>query len=260
MIKLIASDIDGTLLPEGGKELNPEIFDLILELEKHNIHFAVASGRQLQSEQWLFTPVKDHISYISDNGAICMHEGKSHVITKFERNLAMRIIKELDKFPNCNVTVSSPTTQYIKGNSDEFYTYLTKHLSYDVTVIDSFEKIEEPIIKIAYLDLVTNQASFEHFHTMFEKEIRVVTAGNQWIDFIPFDSNKGTALKFLLEQKQLSPSEVISFGDQQNDIEMLQLTEKSYAMAHARSEIKKYATNETASVVQTLRELIRTLE
>lgn len=260
MIKLIASDIDGTLLPEGGKELNTEIFDLILKLEKHDIRFAVASGRQLQSEQWLFSPVKERISYISDNGAICMHEGQSYVITKFEHNLATRIIKELDKFPNCNVTVSSPTTQYIKGNSDEFYTYLTKHLSYDVTVIDAFEKIEEPIIKIAYLDLITNEESFKHFRGMFEKEIRVVTAGNQWVDFIPFDSNKGTALKFLLAKMNLKPSEVISFGDQQNDIEMLQFTEKSYAMAHAKPEIKKFATDVTESVEETLRKLIRTLE
>ena len=88
----------------------------------------------------------------------------------------------------------------------------------------------------------------------------MVTAGNQWVDFIPFDSNKGTALKFLLNQMNLTPAEAISFGDQQNDIEMLQFTEKSYAMAHAKSEIKKYATDETESVIQTLRQLIRTLE
>ena len=259
MIKLIASDIDGTILPEGGKELNPEIFDVILELEKHDIHFAVASGRQLQSEQWLFSPVKDHISYIADNGAICMHKGEVHVITKFQQDLAIKIIKELEKRPNCNVTVSSPTTQYIKGNSEEFYTYLTKHLSYDVTIIDDFTKIDEPIIKIAYLDLVTNEASFKHFYDLFNKDIRVVTAGNRWVDFIPFDSNKGTALKFLLNQMNLTPAEVISFGDQQNDIEMLQFTKKSYAMAHAKPEIKKYATDETESVTHTLRELLRTL-
>ena len=257
MVKLISSDIDGTLMPEGSKEMNPEIYDVILELKKHNIHFVVASGRQLNSEQQLFAPVKDQISYIAENGAICLHEGKLHVITEFHRDFAMKIIRELNKFPNCKVTVSSPTTQYIQGYSEEFYTYLTKHLYYNVTVIDSFENIKEPIVKIAYLDLKTYQESLVHFRSMFEKEIGVVTAGNQWIDFIPYDSHKGTALKFILKQRNLSPSEAISFGDQQNDIEMLQLTEKSYAMAHARPEIKKYATDETESVVQTLRELIK---
>ena len=46
MIKLIASDLDGTLLQNGAQELNPEIYDLILALKERGIHFAAASGRQ----------------------------------------------------------------------------------------------------------------------------------------------------------------------------------------------------------------------
>ena len=49
MIKLIASDLDGTLLRNGAQEINPEIFDLILRLKEKDIHFAAASGRQLYS-------------------------------------------------------------------------------------------------------------------------------------------------------------------------------------------------------------------
>ena len=67
MIKLIASDLDGTLLQNGAQELNPEIYDLILALKERGIHFAAASGRQYASERNLFKPIADEIQD-SSNG------------------------------------------------------------------------------------------------------------------------------------------------------------------------------------------------
>ena len=259
MIKLVASDIDGTLLPEGMKDLNPEIYDIILELKKNNISFIAASGRQLESQELLFAPIVDEISYISENGAICKLLGKQYVISEFDRALAMRIIEEVEKYPNCNLTVSTPSTQYIKAGNQEFHDYMSNHLRYQVTPIASFKDIHEPIVKMAFLDTVTTSASFEHFKSLFKNEIRVVTAGNLWVDFIPFTSNKGTALQFILDKLQLTADEAICFGDQQNDIEMLDLLTNSYAMAHSKSDVQKHATHITESVEKTLRELLKTL-
>ena len=258
MIKLIASDIDGTLLPEGKKELNPEIYDLILELKEHGIHFVAASGRQLESQMLLFSPVANDISYLSENGAMCQLHGERHVISEFDRDFAMRIIDELEKRPECKVTISTPHTQYVKSGDDDFYRHMTTELKYHITVIDSLTDINEPILKIAFLDTVNHDESFEHFNKLFGKEIKVVNAGNLWIDFIPFESNKGTGLKFVLEKLGLTPSEAICFGDQQNDIEMLEYTETSYVMAHSKPDVQKHATNITKSVEETLRELLKT--
>lgn len=255
MIKLVASDIDGTLLPEGQTSLNPAIYQIIKELKKKDIHFVVASGRQLDSQKLLFEPVADDISYISENGAICMHKGKQYIISEFERDFAMRIIGEVEKRPNCKLAISTPSTQYIKTNDNEFYEHMSKHLKYNITAIDSFQDITEPIVKIAFLDSVTTQESYEHFQSLFGKEIKIANAGNMWIDFIPFDSNKGTALKFLLEKVNLTPSEAVSFGDQQNDLEMLAFTGTSYAMTHSKEEIQTHATHTTDSVEKTLCEL-----
>ena len=57
MIKLVASDIDGTLLPEGTDKINPEIFEVILKLKEKGILFAAASGRHYCSISRLFEPV-----------------------------------------------------------------------------------------------------------------------------------------------------------------------------------------------------------
>ena len=65
-------------------------------------------------------------------------------------------------------------------------------------------------------------------------------------------------MKFVLEKLGLTPSEAICFGDQQNDIEMLEYTETSYVMAHSKPDVQKHATNITESVEETLRELLKT--
>mgnify|MGYP000388097175 CR=1 FL=1 len=66
MVKLIASDLDGTLLQNGARDVNPIVFDQIRTLKEHGILFAAASGRQYLNLRRLFTPVQDDIAYIAE--------------------------------------------------------------------------------------------------------------------------------------------------------------------------------------------------
>ena len=45
--------------------------------------------------------------------------------------------------------------------------------------------------------------------------------GNEWIDFIPFGTNKAKGIQRISERYHISPEECIAFGDEYNDIEML---------------------------------------
>ena len=65
MIKLIASDLDGTLLKEGTMDINPEIYDIIRKLKAKGIVFAAVSGREYDSIERVFAPVKDDIYFIA---------------------------------------------------------------------------------------------------------------------------------------------------------------------------------------------------
>ncbi len=70
MIKLIASDVDGTLVEDGTFRLNPEYYDVIKELDRRGILFVAASGRQYSSMKRLFSPVLNHMDFISES-AVC---------------------------------------------------------------------------------------------------------------------------------------------------------------------------------------------
>ena len=69
-IRLICSDIDGTLLQYGKKELEDEIFEQIRELHRRGILFCPASGRQYTCLRKLFAPVADCCVFLCENGGV----------------------------------------------------------------------------------------------------------------------------------------------------------------------------------------------
>ena len=91
MIKLVASDIDGTLLPEGTAQINPEIFEVIRKLKEKDILFAAASGRHYTSMSKLFEPVKHDMIFITENGAYVCCRGYDML----EQVIDWELIREL---------------------------------------------------------------------------------------------------------------------------------------------------------------------
>lgn len=257
MIKLIASDLDGTLLPPGERFLNPELFDLILELKKQGILFVAASGRQLASLQTLFQPVINDISYIAENGAVCIHENELIYTSEIDRDLIFRIADAIKSRPNCKPLISCMDTCYIESGDEDFL-YDIRHTYHNVvSAIDDFRLIREPFLKIAVFDSSDPIGAAEYFRELFQEEIKVVTSGNDWVDFVPMNSNKGTALQALLDKLGIDSADAVTFGDQQNDIEMLSLTGTSYVVSSAAPDVAKYASGITDSVIETLKELIK---
>ena len=84
MIKLVASDLDGTLLLNGAQQLPEEIFPLIRELKKLGILFVAASGRQYPNMRRLFDPVADEMAFICENGALAVRNEKVFYQDNFE--------------------------------------------------------------------------------------------------------------------------------------------------------------------------------
>ena len=127
-------------------------------------------------------------------------------------------------------------------------------------IVDDVAAVEGPILKIAICNMKDGphiiDKYLKHLQDMFGSEIKVVTSGNIWIDFIAPGANKGTALQTLLDQLHISPEECMAFGDQYNDVEMLQLVGTSYAMSNAAPGISYYSTYVTDSVEDVLEDLI----
>ena len=256
MIKLVASDIDGTLLKYGEQKLNPELFDIIRQLKKKGIHFIAASGRQYASIVNLFEPVKDEISYITENGSLCIHNGEVLSRGTIDRELGIRIFEEIRKREHCDAVLSCEEACYIETADKEFFRHLVEDMANKVIRVDDLSTVASPFLKIAIFDNVTPEETFVHFREEFKSDIKVVTSGNEWIDFISPEANKGTALQVFLDYFNILPEECMAFGDQHNDIEMLHLAGEGYAMSDDAPGVASHSTYVTDSVIETLKELL----
>lgn len=264
MIKLIASDLDGTLLLNDAQELTPRAIDLIRRLTQKGVHFVAASGRQYSNERRLFDPIKDEISYIAENGSLCIHNGEVISRSVIDPELVSRIFAELKKEKSFEILVSREDTCFIENNSPAFVNHIVNVMKNTTQIIDDVRNIEGPIIKIAICNMTDGphiiDKYLKHLQDIFGNEIKVVTSGNIWIDFIAPGTNKGAALQTLLDTLHIQPEECMAFGDQYNDIEMLQCVGTSYAMSTAAPGISYYSTYVTNSVEEVLEDLLATIE
>lgn len=261
MIRLIASDLDGTLLQNGAQELPPRTVELIRELTRRGVHFAAASGRQYYSERHIFRDLKDRISYISHNGALCTHQNKIISCTAVPDDLALRIIDEVRKNPDYFLLVSRPEACYVESGNERFYRHMKEVMNFRVKTVKDIRDVELPVIKIAVAAKSENRPLdyLRHLQSLFGDEIRAVTSGTIWIDFITPGCNKGTALRQLMMVLDISPEECMAFGDEYNDIEMLKTAGRSYAMSNGAPGIAGYASCTTDSVEDVLEEVLREL-
>ena len=70
---------------------------------------------------------------------------------------------------------------------------------------------------------------------------KITTSGNIWVDFITPGASKGHALHTLMNLLNIDKEESASFGDQYNDLEMLEATAYSYVMESGAEGLEKYA-------------------
>ena len=255
MIKLISSDLDGTILKNGAQQLPAGFCDIVKRLKEKGIQFAAASGRQYYNLRLLFDPVKDDIHYIAENGSLCVCHNQ--VISKglIERDLGFRIFKAVRERGGCHCLLSCESACYTDSKDPAFIRHILDVVRYDMRIVDRLEEITEPFLKIAVCDFSGTDNIMAYFQKMFEAEIKVVTSGMIWIDFIAPNANKGTALANLAEHLGVMPEECMAFGDQYNDVEMLKFAGTSYAMADCAPGISQYSTDVTDSVEDVLKRL-----
>ena len=221
-IQLVASDIDGTLLLNGAKALDPEIFKLIRELHKKGILFMAASGREYTNLHNLFAPVADDIAFLCLNGCLTFYKGECISKEVMDTELARKLIKTFQKDPDAEILVSGEKTCYITPKDDSYYEHLINVVKNHVTIVDDLLNIPEPYTKIsAYFKNGVNK-HYQHYADMFDQDITVQIGGKCWLDCAPKGVNKSTGFLKLLAYLNIPTENTVMFGDNDNDKQILQ--------------------------------------
>lgn len=230
-IKLIASDLDGTLLLNDAQECSQELYGLVEALSARGILFVPASGRQYASLKRLFAPVHDKIMYLCENGALVM-KGEVPLFQKgFERELAMEIGQAICGIPDCHLMVCCPKSSYTMASSEEFAAYMREEIGYEIGTVEHLEEITEPILKVSVSMQPHLRAGIKQkLQPLFEGRCNIAESGDFWIDFAPFGISKGSGLQELGRILNIDASEMAAFGDNENDRAMLEYVGHPYLM------------------------------
>ena len=257
MIKMVSSDLDGTLLTGGSQTIPEEIFSLIKELKDMGILFVAASGRQYANMRNLFLPVRDDMAFISENGGLAIQNEKLLYCDSFDKDLVMEIIEAIHEKKDAEFSCSTKDFYYIMPKTEHYRHLMVEEVKNQCRIIESLDEITDPCMKVAvYERNGMTEESIRYWRERFGDRCTVVTSGFAWVDFIPFTTNKAKGIRKYQEILGIGPEECVAFGDEYNDIEMMKSVKYSFAMKHAKPGVKAVASYETEKVEPVLRRLI----
>ncbi len=256
MIKMIASDLDGTLLLNGAQSLSEDTIPIIRSLKERGILFVAASGRQYPNLRRLFAPVADDIGYICENGALVKYQGKTLYKSVIPRDLALEVVDAIVARDGCEALVSGEDTSYIVPK-DPYYEY---HLRYefnnDMTTLRDFRDVPEDIMKVSVCEFsgIEKGGTVSALNRLFADRLYTTVSGLAWQDFLSIGTSKGAAIAILEQALGFTPDETMAFGDQYNDLEMLRHVGVPVAMANSPADILAAAALVSSRVEDTLTE------
>lgn len=257
MIKMIAIDLDGTLLDDQ-KQFDQEKFSyLASKLMNQGVRVIIATGNQFIKSIQYFDGISEKLIYITDNGST-IHFGTQ---TYFSQTLASKdyqaFVSQLSLESQRNIVVSTETGAFILKNPTEDFLSSLEHHYPRIDEVEHFSHVDESVVKLTLkLDDNYNE-DLKPIHSALPKNWRVTQSGFGYFDIIQKGVSKLTGIQELQRLWGIQKEEILAFGDSNNDIELLNYVPHSFAMGNANDEVKKAAnyvigTNNENAVIQTL--------
>lgn len=234
MIKLIASDIDGTLLQNGETQISPRFFREARRLMEGGIALCAASGRQYKSLRGLFAPIAEGMYFVCENGAVVYGPGEPPELlskTVIDRELSLALCQDILQIPGCELLISGANMSYLCPKTREYLDHIRYFVGNNVTVLDTPEDMPEEFVKISGYYIPGAEVLAPMLEPKWREKLQVAIAGKCWLDFTLAD--KATGIRALYRRLGITPEQTIAFGDNFNDIPMLDAVGHPYLMRSA---------------------------
>ena len=248
--KLIVTDMDGTVLG-ADHQLTKENKRALKEAEKMGIKIVFATGRFHESAKVHGDFLEHVMPIISSNGSIIKHPETNEVIysNSIDKDTCLQIIDILD---NHNLRYQVYTDEIIlqKYDTEEekqmMINYIKKVFSDKTEII--FKKdlreelVDKNILKFNVMELERVDLLDKAKEDLKKLENTEVTSSwNNNLEIMSQGSNKGNAVEFLAGLLNIDRENIIAFGDNYNDMSMLEYVGTGVAMGNAEEDVKKIA-------------------
>lgn len=268
MVKLIASDLDGTIIDKNNN-ICQENLKAIKKINNANIPFVVCTGKtysiykelcscfdasygifgngtsviDLKSEKILFENVLDFLDVkkcieLAKSQNLHVHiYTNNYIITEKLLYLDLRNYKLQKKHKN--------NTLKFKFVPDLLNYINNKSLSISKIIISGTSSLDN--VKNYLLNINVDIYSVKKYG---EYKDEIINKEYEYLDIIPKNTNKDTAIDFLCNYLKINKNEILAIGDNLNDLELVQNAGIGVAVANAYEELKKVATYTTKAPVK----------
>ncbi len=264
MIKLIACDMDGTLL-NSKKELPPQLPKLLEILREKGVTFAVASGRSLVTMTDLFgEELMKEMVFICDNGACVRMPHTEPVYHCLPFDVVHHVLDLCREHGGVVPVLCCVGGIYYPDSAREQFRQEINNFYFQFNTFpyDELYHISDPVMKIALCDMA---GPAEHIYPILNpllgEQYELAVSGALWMDIMCKGVHKGAAVRTLQERMGITAQETMTFGDYGNDVTMLREAYYGCAVANATDEVKAAArylvpSNDENGVVKTICEYL----
>ena len=265
-IRVIATDMDGTLLDPKGQLDLPRLEKILDKLDQCDIRFVIATGNEVHRMRQLLGHIAERVVLVVANGARIFENNELFQAQTWDDAMVDRALAHFkgrecqDQFVVTAMNGGFVKTGTVFTELDKFMTpEMIEKLYQRMNFVDEFDSsLFGGVLKMSMvvgeerLDSVLQEVN-----DLFDGRVRAVSSGYGCIDILQDGIHKAWGLVELLKRWNLKPEQIMAFGDSENDIEMLELAGISYAMENAEEAVKRVATkvapaNSQAGVYQVL--------
>jgi hypothetical protein len=240
MIKLIVTDVDGTLLDNKSQvtELNKRA---LLECKSKNIGVILATGKSISAVLPIIKMLELDLPQITLNGTVTLDKNQEVISSvKIGEQYFYEVLSAIkEKGHKPLIALADGTILYD---------------TYD-NIFAVFEKINEPIHKVDSLeieayayDCVSLSIAIKeddpldaYLRERFSEKLQLVRSGEYFFDVLSLDASKGNALEFIADMLKISKEQIAVFGDSPNDLSMFDRAGLKIAVKNSYPEVLKSA-------------------
>jgi HAD-superfamily hydrolase, subfamily IIB len=242
MIKIIATDMDGTFLKKDGSYDKDRLKNILNTCREKGIVFVAASGRQLLGLKEFFSDFTDDMAFVAENGGIVDYKNTilfKSIISKPDYLKIIDILKNSPRVLEDTIGLSGKNgAYYLDGMTKENLEHLSRYYN-DIHIISDFNHVDDEIFKLTVNFPADYVLEAENYLNEKMHGFRAVTTGFDAIDIIPDHLHKATGLAALADYLHAEPDQIVAFGDNLNDLEMLEYAGHAYAVDNARDQVKE---------------------
>lgn len=261
MVRLIATDIDGTLVNGPDAPLPEGFLDMVKYFMSKGVIVVAASGRQYYTLKAMFGDAAEDMAYIAENGSVVIYRDEVLYSAAMDRDKCMILANETQAIEGVEVLISTKEHFITKIKTEQYRQQLEALKGMRNKEVDDFEETDGDILKVAIYskDGISDELAgklYEEWHEDFE----CVRSQSTWYDFMAHNANKGIGMQKLLEHFDIDPQDVYAFGDNYNDLQMLQYVGHGYIKSQSADALKALVKYETDDVMKVLRDLKSQME